>query len=145
MSALSVVGVAGHAGFHAFAAALRSSGYFDALEGAGPFTLFATLDSAFTKHSRAVLDKLFSADGGPMHATLGYHFVAGEVTTARLIGKRYRAAVHAGGETIIDGRPGGLRVNAAAVVKPALGARNGVVPGIDALLWPRRAVVPAAS
>jgi uncharacterized surface protein with fasciclin (FAS1) repeats len=37
---------------------------------------------------------------------------------------------------VIEGRDG-LRVNTASVCKPDLMARNGVVHGIDAVLWRR--------
>ncbi|MGQ0532553.1 MAG: fasciclin domain-containing protein [Caulobacteraceae bacterium] len=143
MSALSVVSVADRAGFHVFASALRSSDYFDKLEGAGPFTVFAPSDAAFKRFSQAALDKLLNDDRELLHVVLGYHFAAGKVATARLAGKRIRAVMQAGGDVIIDGRSG-LRVNAARLVKPDLNARNGVVHGIDALLWPRQAAATVA-
>jgi uncharacterized surface protein with fasciclin (FAS1) repeats len=143
MSALSVVSVADRAGFHVFASALRSSDYFDKLEGAGPFTVFAPTDAAFKRLSEAALSKFLNHDRAQLHIVLGYHFAAGKVGTARLAGKRIRAVMHAGGDVIIDGRSG-LRVNAASLCKPDLNARNGVVHGIDALLWPRQAAVTAS-
>lgn len=138
MSALSVVSVADRAGFHIFAAALRASDYFSALEGDGSFTVFAPSDEAFGKFSKAALDNLLNGDRAHLQLVLGYHIAAGKVGTARLTGKRIRGAMRAGGDVIIDGRSG-LRVNAARVVKPDLLARNGVVHGIDALLTPREA------
>ncbi len=143
MSALSVVSVADRAGFHIFASALRSSGHIEKLEGDGPFTVFAPSDEAFKKFAKAALDKLLNDDPELLRVVLGYHFAAGKVTTARLTGKRIRAVMQAGGDVIIDGREN-LRVNAARLVKPDLEARNGVVHGIDALLWPRQAAVEAA-
>lgn len=142
MSALSVVSVADRAGFHVFASALRSSDYFDKLEGAGPFTMFAPSDAAFKKFSKAALDKLLNDDRELLHVVLGYHFAAGKVASPRLAGKRIRAVMQAGGDVIIDGRTD-LRVNAARLIKPDLDARNGVVHGIDALLWPRQPAVAA--
>ena len=143
MSALSVVSVADRAGFHIFATALRSSNHIDKLEGPGPFTMFAPSDAAFEKFSRAALEKLLNEDSKLLNVVLGYHFAAGKVSTAQFSGKRIRAVMQAGGDVIIDGRTG-LRVNAARLVKPDLNARNGVVHGIDALLWPRQASVEAA-
>jgi uncharacterized surface protein with fasciclin (FAS1) repeats len=144
MSTVSVVSVADRAGFHIFASALRSSDHFDKLEGAGPFTVFAPSDAAFKKFSQAALDKLLSDDRELLHVVLGYHFAAGKVATARFTGKRIRAVMQAGGDVIIEGRSG-LRVNAARLFKPDLNARNGVVHGIDALLWPRQAVAVAGA
>lgn len=144
MSALSVVSVADRGGFHIFASALRSSDYFASLEGAGPFTVFAPTDGAFKRFSTAALDKLLNHDRELLHMVLGYHIAAGKVATARLVGKRIRAVMLAGGDVIIDGRAG-LRVNAASLCKPDLGARNGVVHGLDALLWPRRVAAAGAA
>lgn len=143
MSALSVVSVADRAGFHIFASALRSSGHIDKLEGPGPFTVFAPSDAAFKKFTQASRDKLLNEDRKLLDVVLGYHFAAGKVSTAQLAGKRIRAVMQAGGDVIIDGRAG-LRVNAARLIKPDLDCRNGVVHGIDALLWPRQASVEAA-
>ena len=143
MSALSVVSVADRAGFHMFASALRSSDHIDKLEGGGPFTVFAPSDAAFKKFTPAALDKFLNEDRRLLNVVLGYHFAAGKVSTALLSGKRIRAVMQAGGDVIIDGRTG-LRVNAARLVKPDLNSRNGVVHGIDALLWPRQAAAEAA-
>lgn len=142
MSVLSVVSVADRAGFHIFASALRASDYLGKLEGAGPFTVFAPTDEAFRALGPATLEKLLSREDGRTDAFLGYHFAAGRVVAAQLRGKRIRAVMHAGGDAMIEGREG-LRVNAAGVCKPDLMARNGVVHGIDAVLW-RRAATAAA-
>jgi uncharacterized surface protein with fasciclin (FAS1) repeats len=138
MSALSVVSVADRAGFHIFAGALRTSEYFETLEGAGPFTVFAPSDEAFKKLSKAALDNLLTRDREHLRIVLGYHLAAGKVATSRLVGKRIRGVMQAGGDVIIDGRSA-LTVNAARVIKPDLAARNGIVHGIDALLVPRQA------
>lgn len=138
MSALSVVSVADRAGYHIFAGALRTSDYFEPLEGAGPFTVFAPSDEAFQKLSKAALDNLLNHNRENLRIVLGYHIAAGKVSTARLSGKRIRGVMQAGGDVIIDGRSA-LTVNAAHVTKPDLAARNGVVHGIDALLVPRQA------
>lgn len=144
MSALSVISVADRSGFHIFANALRASDLATKLEGAGPFTVFAPSDAAFQKFAPAALEQLLNGDREQLNIVLGYHFAPGRVATARLAGKRIRAVMHAGGDVIIDGRTD-LRVNAARLVKPDLGARNGVVHGIDGVLWPREAGLTAAN
>lgn len=140
MAKLSVVSVADRAGFHIFASALRASEYFPALEGAGPFTVFAPTDSAFNQMTPSALDDFLRRDPDRLHAVLGYHIAAGKVEGSRFTGKRIRAVMHAGGDVIIDGRAG-LRVNGASVIKPDLMAGNGVVHGIDAVLAPQKASV----
>lgn len=136
MSALSVVSVADRAGFHIFASALRASVYVEKLEGAGAFTVFAPTDDAFRALGPATLERLLSRESERTDAFLGYHFAVGRVVAAQLRGKRVRAVMHAGGDAVIEGREG-LRVNTARVSKPDLMARNGVVHGIDAVLWCR--------
>lgn len=135
MAALSVVSVADRTGFHTFASALRASDHFSVLEGAGPFTVFAPSDAAFKAFSPSVLSRLMK-DAELLHQVLGYHVAAGRVATARFEGKRIRAVMRAGGDVIIDGKAG-VRVNGARIVKPDLNAGNGVVHGIDGVLWPR--------
>lgn len=136
MNAPSVVSVADRSGFHIFASALRESSHLSNLERAGPFTVFAPSDAAFQKFSKAALDKFLNGDRALLDAVLGYHIAAGRVASARFEGKRIRAVMQAGGDVIIDGRSG-LRVNGARMTKPDLGGRNGVVHGIDGVLWPR--------
>ncbi len=138
MSALSVVSVADRTGFRIFANALRSSKHFSKLEGAGPFTVFAPTDAAFEALPPATRDALLSDAAGELNDLLGYHIAAGRVASSRFVGRRIRAVMSAGGDVIIEGRSGGLRVNAARMCKPDLDARNGVVHGIDAVLWPRQ-------
>lgn len=138
MTRLSVVSVADRAGFYIFAAALRSSDYIDALEGEGPFTVFAPTDAAFSVMSPVVLDGFLHREPEKLHQVLGYHFASGRVAAARFAGKRIRATMQAAGDVIIDGR-NGLKANSARVMKPDLEAANGVVHGIDSLLWPREA------
>ncbi|HYD89742.1 MAG TPA: fasciclin domain-containing protein [Vitreimonas sp.] len=143
MAGLSVVSVADRAGFYTFAAALRASDHFDKLEGAGAFTVFAPSDAAFNTMSAVALDNFLRRDRERLHIVLGYHIAAGRVAASRFADKRIRAVMQAGGDVIIDGRSG-LRVNAARVIKPDLGAANGVVHGIDALLRPREAAAGLA-
>jgi uncharacterized surface protein with fasciclin (FAS1) repeats len=138
MARLSVVSVADRGGFYIFAAALRSSDYYDTLETDGPFTVFAPTDVAFSTMSPVQLDGFLHRERDKLHLVLGYHFASGRVAAARFAGKRIKATMQRGGEVLVDGRDG-LKANGARVIKPDLEAANGVVHGIDALLWPREA------
>lgn len=145
MAQLSVVSVADRAGFYTFAAALRASDHFEKLEGPGPFTVFAPTDAAFTAAmSPVALDKFLRHDPERLHIVLGYHIAAGRVAAARFADRRMRAVMQAGGDVRIDGRTE-LRVNGVRVVKPDLNASNGVIHGIDALLWPPKPAVAVAA
>jgi len=130
------------AGFGAFADALRESPYGEVLDSGGPYTVFAPSDSAFGKFSTASLDRLLHGDEALLRTVLGYHFASGKVMSASFKGKRIRAVMYAGGDLIIDGRNGGLRVNRANLTKPDVIAGACVVHGIDGVLWPQ---APAAA
>lgn len=133
----SVISAADHAGFYIFAAALRSSDHCQMLEEDGPFTVFAPTDAAFCAMSPVVLDTFLRREPERLHLVLGYHLAHGRVGAARFAGKRIRAAMIAGGDVLIDGREG-LKANGSRVVKPDLEARNGVIHGVDSVLWPRK-------
>ena len=144
MTSAAILTVAEKAGYTQFAAALRAARYAELLNGPGPFTVFAPTDAAFAKFAQPSLDDLFE-DDALLESVMGYHFIPGKVLAGRFAGKRFRAAMHAGGDLIIDGRGGGaLRINGARVVAPDLQASNGVIHGIDAVLWPADAPTESA-
>ena len=132
-----IASVAEQAGFHMFASALRSTPHIRSVEGAGPFTVFAPIDAAFGKLSKAVLDRLLDGDEKLREWVIGYHIAKGKVVASQFRAKRIRAVMRSGGEVIIDGRTG-FRVNGASVIQSDIGADNGVIHGIDTVLWPRQ-------
>lgn len=122
---------------------LQASDHAALLGGKGPFTVFAPTEAAFDTFSRAELERLQSGDKKRLRALLGYHFAPGKVLSVRFAGKRIRAVMHTGGDTIIDGRDG-LHVNSAQLVEPDLVAANGIIHGIDAVLKPLEKAAKAA-
>jgi uncharacterized surface protein with fasciclin (FAS1) repeats len=140
-----MVSAADQAGYCTFAAALRTTDLMRILEGAGPFTMFAPSDAAFEKFSRSARDKLLEGDKALLAAVMGYHFAPGKVMAARFAGKHIRAVMHSGGDLIIDGRGTQPHVNHAAMIDPDIGASNGVIHGIDAVLWPKAAANTAGA
>jgi uncharacterized surface protein with fasciclin (FAS1) repeats len=122
-----------------FAATLRNSDHVRDLEEGGPFTLFAPTDEAFEKLSSAARDRLLGGDRALLREVIGFHFAKGQVLSTRFGGKHMRAVTKSGDLTI-DGRRG-LRVNGANVVDPDIKAANGVMHGIDAVLWPKTAAI----
>lgn len=129
--------------YKTFLNALQASGLAATLEGAGPFTVFAPTDHAFEKFPTATMDKLMAADQRALlRSVLGYHFAVGQVKAARFAGKKIRAKTFDGRDLIIDG-VGGVRVNGAKLIHPDIFADNGVLHGIDRVLWPEVAAAPA--
>lgn len=126
--------------FGVFLAAARSASMIELLQGAGPFTVFAPTDKAFAKFPRSTLARLMK----PAHRELlvkvvGYHLALGAVRSRALAGKRFRAKTHAGSDLRIDGVGDAILVNSAPIVLPDLVASNGVLHGIDHVLWPKPA------
>lgn len=136
MTKLSIVSAADQAGYCTFASALRNTDHVRTLDGAGPFTVFAPSDAAFKKFSTAALDQLLDGDRDLLALVMGYHFAPGRVVAKQFEGKRIKAVMHDGGDVIINGRDG-LSVNAAHIVQANIQAANGIIHGIDAVLWPK--------
>ncbi|NDC57750.1 MAG: fasciclin domain-containing protein [Alphaproteobacteria bacterium] len=132
--------------FSVFLKAAESVGLRDTLESGGPFTLFAPTDAAFDKFPATTLAKLLRPEHAPLLRTvLLFHFAPGVVPARRFAGTRIRAKSFEGGDLFIDGSDG-IAVNRARVVAPDITATNGVIHGIDRVLWPKRpeADAPAA-
>jgi uncharacterized surface protein with fasciclin (FAS1) repeats len=128
-------------GFEEFVSALRIANLIETLEGAGPFTVFAPSDEVFETDDRGAIRKLLNGGRTRLRAVLKNHIASGKVVARQFAGKRIRAVTLGGGSVVIEGR-NGLSVNGAQVILPDLQASNGVIHGIDGLLWP--AVEPAA-
>jgi uncharacterized surface protein with fasciclin (FAS1) repeats len=81
---MSIVQTAISAGqFKTLASALQAADLVPALEGAGPFTVFAPTDAAFAKLPKGTLEALLK-DKAKLTAILTYHVVPGVVTAAEL-------------------------------------------------------------
>ena len=125
-----------------FLSAVKLSGLEPTLRSAGPFTLFAPQDEAFEKFPSATMSKLMRPDHRELlTAIVGYHFAQGQVLAARFAGKRITATSFDGRRLRIDGSDG-FHVGGARVVEADVAASNGVLHGIDRVLWPKAA--PAA-
>ena len=82
--AKNIVEVAVGAGFNTLVAAVKAAGLADALQGKGPFTVFAPTDAAFAKLPAGTLDALLK-DPVKLAAILKYHVVSGKVMAADVI------------------------------------------------------------
>ncbi len=122
--------------FSIFIDLVARAGLTNTLQGAGPYTLFAPTDDAFEKLPAATLTKLRApARKTALRAMTAYHFALGEVHTKRFLGKRIRAKSMQGGDLSITGIEG-VAVNGASFVLPDIQAANGVLHGVDTVLWP---------
>lgn len=119
--------------FKTLATALQAAGLVETLKGKGPFTVFAPTDEAFAKVPKADLDALLK-DKAKLTAVLTYHVVPGKVMAADV--KAGKVKTVQGSELTVS-TAGGVKVDAANVVKTDITADNGVIHVIDSVIMPK--------
>ncbi|WP_374413990.1 fasciclin domain-containing protein [Hydrogenophaga sp.] len=119
--------------FKTLATALQAAGLVDTLKGKGPFTVFAPTDEAFAKVPKADLDALLK-DKAKLTAVLTYHVVPGKVMAADVKAGKVKTVQ---GSEITVTTAGGVKVDAANVVKTDIAADNGVIHVIDSVILPK--------
>ncbi len=117
--------------FKTLAAALGAADLVGALQGEGPFTVFAPTDEAFAALPEGVVADLLKPESKEkLQAILKYHVVAGKI----LAGDVLKAAEV---ETLQGGKaPVGLTIGGANIVKTDIVCSNGVIHVIDAVILP---------
>lgn len=119
--------------FKTLATPLQAAGLVDTLKGKGPFTVFAPTDEAFAKVPKADLDALLK-DKAKLTAVLTYHVVPGKVMAADVKAGKVKTVQ---GSEITVTTMGGVKVDAANVVKTDIAADNGVIHVIDSVIMPK--------
>ncbi len=145
----TIIGAAQQAGtFTKLLAAGKQAGVDKALQGPGPFTIFAPDDAAFAKVPKAKLDNLMKpANRNMLKTTLGAHLLTGRLTMQAIAaGLAQNDAVVA---TTVNNMPlifkkegGSITVNGAHM-KPPMIVSNGLVYVIDTVLVPPMPLQPA--
>lgn len=132
-----IVQVARSAGaFGTLLAALDAAHLTEALEGRGPFTVFAPTDDAFAALPDGTVERLLKPENrDALAAILTYHVVPGRVSAAEARNLRYAGALN-GQRVTLGSDGGGLEVGGANVVTADVAARNGVIHVIDRVLLP---------
>jgi uncharacterized surface protein with fasciclin (FAS1) repeats len=118
--------------------ALQVAGLVETLKGAGPFTVFAPTDQAFSRLPAGQLDALL-ADPTRLKTILTYHVIPASIMAsdaAAMTSPTSPPTVQGGTLQITKGRRGRLRVNNATVTKADIKASNGVIHIIDRVLMP---------
>ena len=123
----------GAGNFKTLAAALTAAGLVDTLKGPGPFTVFAPTDEAFAKIPKAQLDALL-ADKAKLTSVLTYHVVPGKVMAKDVKAGKVKTVQ---GSDLTLSTSGGVKVDAANVVKTDIVADNGVIHVIDSVVMPQ--------
>ena len=120
--------------FNTLVAAVKAAGLVDTLKGAGPFTVFAPTDEAFTKLPDGTVDALLK-DIPKLKKILTYHVVSGKVKAADFSLTLKSATTVEGSDVKIDAS-NGVKINDAKVSTPDVAADNGVIHIIDTVLIP---------
>jgi uncharacterized surface protein with fasciclin (FAS1) repeats len=130
-------------------AAVKAAGLVETLQGKGPFTVFAPVNSAFAKLPAGTVESLLKPENkATLTAVLTYHVVAGNLLAADVL-----KAIEAGGgkatvktvqgSTLTVAVSNGKVVltdasgNQSTVVATDLKASNGVIHVIDTVVLPK--------
>ncbi|MDZ4772432.1 MAG: fasciclin domain-containing protein [Planctomycetota bacterium] len=120
--------------FKTLAAALEAAGLVEALQGEGPFTVFAPTDEAFASLPKGTVEGLLKPENREkLAALLKHHVVKGRVF-ADAAGKGANVTTLAGTAVKTRSADGQVFVNEARVVKADIDAKNGVIHVIDRVL-----------
>ena len=120
--------------FETLVAALGAADLVGALQGEGPFTVFAPTDDAFAALPEGTVEGLLE-DIPALTAILLYHVVAGDVKAADVVTLDAAETLQGGSLSIsIEGEV--VRINGAQVVIADIEASNGTIHVIDAVLLP---------
>jgi uncharacterized surface protein with fasciclin (FAS1) repeats len=114
---------------------LKRAGLVRALEGKGPYTVFAPTDAAFAKVPKATLTRL-ARNRAKLRSVLLFHVARGKLTAAKLTKRRSVTTLN-GQPLAIRVRGGNVFVGGARVVTPDVTASNGVIHVINKVLIPR--------
>merc|ERR1712037_1027376 len=125
--------------------ALTDGKLVTALEGKGPFTVFAPSNEAFAKIPKDELEKLLDPKNiKTLDAILEYHVVAGAAVHAKDLKPENKFKTLEGSELVVEVRDGRVYVNRESHVTAADNdATNGVVHIIDRVLIPHHSLAAA--
>jgi transforming growth factor-beta-induced protein len=129
--------------FNTLVAAVKAAGLVGALQGKGPFTVFAPTDAAFAKLPAGTVEGLLK-DPKALANILLYHVVSGEVKAAAVKDGLTTKTLQGSPVTfkVVDGKP---MINDANIVATDVMASNGVIHVIDSVILPPAAVATPAT
>jgi uncharacterized surface protein with fasciclin (FAS1) repeats len=122
--------------FSTLVKALTAAGLVDTLKGAGPFTVFAPTDAAFSKIPAATLEGLLKPEKkADLTKILTMHVVPGRIMAADLANVTETPATVQGAKlTVAKDAAGAVSVGGAKVTQPDIAAGNGVIHVIDTVI-----------
>ena len=146
----SIVGIAAsNNDFSTLVAAVKAAGLVDALNGEGPFTVFAPTNSAFAKIDEITLNSLLEKKNKRTLANiLKYHVVANDIrakdvvsslkvgngsTEIEMLNGQSLKVIQKDGKIWLRDRNG----NYSQIIKTDIVGKNGVIHVIDAVVMPK--------
>jgi len=122
--------------FKTLAAALEAGGLVSALQGDGPFTVFAPSDAAFAKLPKGTVETLLKPENKhKLVDLLKFHVVKGRVMAADVV-KLASADTLNGQRLTILVDEGSVQLDGVKVIKTDIGCSNGVIHVVDSVLMP---------
>lgn len=118
-----------------FIAAVKTADLTEKLKEAGPYTIFAPIDSAFQNLPPGELDSLLK-DKAKLAEVLKYHIIPGEITVAEV--KPGEIKTIEGKTLTLTSDNGMVTVNGADVIQSDVKADNGIIHEIDAVVMPAK-------
>ncbi len=124
--------------FSTLVAALQAADLVGALEGDGPFTVFAPTNDAFAALPAGTVDTLLQPENkAQLAAVLTYHVVPGEYLAAETPAGTYELTTLQGDTVdVVVGADGSVTVDGATVIAADVDASNGVIHVIDSVITP---------
>jgi transforming growth factor-beta-induced protein len=123
--------------FKTLATLLDKAGLVGALQGEGPFTVFAPTDAAFAKLPKETVDSLLKPENkDQLAAILKFHVIEGRVYS-EAAAKGAQVATLQGQTITTKGKGGTVTVQNATVTKADIDASNGVIHVIDTVILPK--------
>ncbi|NCD07827.1 MAG: fasciclin domain-containing protein [Negativicutes bacterium] len=122
--------------FKTLAAALTSADLLVVLKGAGPFTVFAPTDDAFSKLPSGTIENLLKPENkDKLISILKYHVMAGKLDADSVASSKELHSLF-GNPLFINTKNGKVHIGGATVTAADIMAVNGVIYVIDEVLIP---------
>ncbi len=117
--------------------ALRLSGLVPELREAGPYTLFAPTDEAFSKLPPGTFDRLLQPQNRQqLRALMQYHLLKGRIDFKTMLDTNGTVPATSGQSLVIKGIDHKVMVNDANVIRSTDTASNGIIHWTDSVLLP---------
>jgi uncharacterized surface protein with fasciclin (FAS1) repeats len=134
-SAQDIVATAmGNKDFSTLVSAIKAADLVEALQGPGPFTVFAPTNAAFAKVDPKTLDALLK-NKPLLQGVLKYHVVSGKAMAADVV-KQTGWATLAGQRIDVKAADGKVMIDGATVTATDIQCSNGVIHVIDTVIMP---------